>query len=195
MGRHDAFAAGQLGRYWTEGSIFCLELPEAWDAATVSRAARKQSGVLRALCSHLGGAGIAPRDGGTECASITPSDVWGIAPRDGGTELEGALTAAAAGVSPRDGGTTDPGEKPTDRASPPRYDIAGILERDRRFVWHPYTSLQDPDPPLIAVAAEDEFLILADGRRVIDAISSWWTILHGHRHPVLLAALREAAGA
>ena len=45
----------------------------------------------------------------------------------------------------------------------------------------------------MAVAAEDEFLCLADGRRVIDGISSWWTILHGHRHPVLMAALDEAA--
>jgi adenosylmethionine-8-amino-7-oxononanoate aminotransferase len=67
-----------------------------------------------------------------------------------------------------------------------------LLERDRRCVWHPYTSLLDPDPPLVSVAAQDEFLWLADGRRVIDGISSWWTILHGHRHPTLMAALREA---
>src|SRR5207249_8737021 len=69
---------------------------------------------------------------------------------------------------------------------------SAILERDRRCVWHPYTSLGDPDPPLVSVAAQDEFLWLADGRRVIDAISSWWTILHGHRHPLLMAALSEA---
>ncbi len=80
------------------------------------------------------------------------------------------------------------------RFTPPRGSIApDILERDQRFVWHPYTSLRDPDLPLVAVAAEDEFLWLADGRRVIDGISSWWTILHGHRHPVLTAALQEAA--
>jgi adenosylmethionine-8-amino-7-oxononanoate aminotransferase len=46
---------------------------------------------------------------------------------------------------------------------------------------------------LLCAGAQDEFLYLADGRRVIDGISSWWTILHGHRHPVLMAALREAA--
>jgi adenosylmethionine-8-amino-7-oxononanoate aminotransferase len=68
-----------------------------------------------------------------------------------------------------------------------------LLERDRQSVWHPYTSLRDPDPPLVSVGAHDEFLELSDGRRVIDAISSWWTILHGHRHPVLMAALREAS--
>ncbi len=34
-------------------------------------------------------------------------------------------------------------------------------------------------------------LELADGRRVIDAMASWWAVLHGYRHPVLDAALRE----
>ena len=80
-------------------------------------------------------------------------------------------------------------------ATPPPQDGADLRERDARAVWHPYTSLRETEPPLVAHAAQDEFLDLADGRRVIDAISSWWTILHGHRHPVLMAALREAAAA
>ena len=63
----------------------------------------------------------------------------------------------------------------------------------RRCVWHPYTPLVGADEPLVCVGAEDEFLHLADGRRVIDAISSWWTILHGHRHPPLMDALAEAS--
>jgi adenosylmethionine-8-amino-7-oxononanoate aminotransferase len=74
-------------------------------------------------------------------------------------------------------------------------DVGDLLERDGRHVWHPYTSLRESDPPLVAQGAQDEYIQLADGRRVIDAISSWWTILHGHRHPVLLAALAEAAAA
>ena len=40
-----------------------------------------------------------------------------------------------------------------------------LLSRDRRSVWHPYTPLLDPDEPLPVVAAQDEFLTLADGRR------------------------------
>ncbi len=75
---------------------------------------------------------------------------------------------------------------------PPTDTTAEWVARDRRAVWHPYTSLAEPDAPLVAVAAQDEFITLADGRRVIDGISSWWTILHGHRHPVLLEALRQA---
>jgi adenosylmethionine-8-amino-7-oxononanoate aminotransferase len=68
-----------------------------------------------------------------------------------------------------------------------------LVERDRMAVWHPYTALGDADAPLVCTAAQDEFLHLEDGRRVIDAISSWWTILHGHRHPVLLEALAQAS--
>ena len=67
-----------------------------------------------------------------------------------------------------------------------------LLERDRNAIWHPYTSLREPDPPLECVGAQDEFLFL-DGRKVIDGISSWWTILHGHWDPVLMTALNEAA--
>ena len=64
--------------------------------------------------------------------------------------------------------------------------------RDRKALWHPYTSLEDPIAPLPVVAAEAEFLELADGRKIIDAISSWWTTLHGHRYPPLMEALAQA---
>jgi len=67
-----------------------------------------------------------------------------------------------------------------------------IWESDHALVWHPYTSLRDADRPLQVVGAEDEFLYLADGRRIIDGISSWWTILHGHRDARLMSALHEA---
>lgn len=59
-------------------------------------------------------------------------------------------------------------------------------------VWHPYTPLQAVDPPLPVIAAHDEFLSLADGRTLIDGISSWWTILHGHRPPAIMRAIRAA---
>lgn len=66
------------------------------------------------------------------------------------------------------------------------------VRRDQQAIWHPYTSLQPADPPLVITGANDEFLYLANGRRVIDAISSWWTILFGHRDPVLVRALTQA---
>jgi adenosylmethionine-8-amino-7-oxononanoate aminotransferase len=70
---------------------------------------------------------------------------------------------------------------------------AALTHRDRVSLWHPYTSLADPIPPLPVIAAEREFLYPAEGRPLIDAVSSWWTILHGHRHPPLVKALKDAA--
>ena len=46
-------------------------------------------------------------------------------------------------------------------------------------------------PPLPVVAGEGCELVLADGRRVLDGISSWWTCVHGHNHPKLMDALRR----
>lgn len=68
-----------------------------------------------------------------------------------------------------------------------------LLNRDAHFVWHPYTPLRGADAPLPVIGAENEFLDLADGRRLIDGISSWWTILHGHRVPRLMHAMKKAS--
>lgn len=62
-------------------------------------------------------------------------------------------------------------------------------------VWHPFTqhALRSRFPKI--VRTEGAYLIAEDGRRIIDAISSWWVITHGHRHPHIVAALRSAAEA
>lgn len=61
-------------------------------------------------------------------------------------------------------------------------------------VWHPFTQhgLQEPIPRVIR--AEGAVLHTPDGRRVIDAISSWWVTTHGHCHPRIVAAIAEQAG-
>ena len=51
----------------------------------------------------------------------------------------------------------------------------------------------EPQPRKI-IAAEGAFLIDEDGRSILDAISSWWVITHGHRHPRIVEAIRDAAG-
>jgi adenosylmethionine---8-amino-7-oxononanoate aminotransferase len=71
---------------------------------------------------------------------------------------------------------------------------AGFLHAmDTAAVWHPYTPLRSTDLPLPCASAADEFLYLLDGRTIVDAISSWWTILHGHRRPELINSLARAA--
>src|ERR1700675_1574328 len=58
-------------------------------------------------------------------------------------------------------------------------------------IWHPFTNeLLDP-APIRVTHAEGVFLHTADGRKIIDAISSWWVNLHGHANPRISAAIAE----
>ena len=65
---------------------------------------------------------------------------------------------------------------------------------DRAHVWHPYTQMATAPPPLAVARAAGVWLETADGRRVLDGISSWWVNLHGHSHPRLVRALTEQLG-
>jgi adenosylmethionine---8-amino-7-oxononanoate aminotransferase len=60
-------------------------------------------------------------------------------------------------------------------------------------IWHPFTNAGLDPPPLHVVRAEGVWLHLADGRRVLDAISSWWVNLHGHANPRIAAAIAAQA--
>ena len=74
-------------------------------------------------------------------------------------------------------------------------DWSDRLALDRAHVWHPFTQMQvhEADPPMPLVGAEGCDLLLANGERVLDGISSWWTCLHGHGHPRLVSALERQA--
>lgn len=61
-------------------------------------------------------------------------------------------------------------------------------------VWHPFTQHGLGDPVPLVTRAEGAALYTADGRRVIDAISSWWVTTHGHCHPRIVEAIRAQAG-
>jgi adenosylmethionine-8-amino-7-oxononanoate aminotransferase len=56
-------------------------------------------------------------------------------------------------------------------------------------VWHPFTQHGLGEPIPLVTHAEGAALHTADGRRVIDAISSWWVTTHGHCHPRIMAAI------
>jgi adenosylmethionine-8-amino-7-oxononanoate aminotransferase len=60
-------------------------------------------------------------------------------------------------------------------------------------IWHPFTQhgLEEPIPPV--TRAEGAALYTADGRRIVDAISSWWVTTHGHCHPRIMGAIRAQA--
>ncbi len=60
-----------------------------------------------------------------------------------------------------------------------------LTQRDRNVIWHPYTAQKYRPDPIPIVKGEGIFLIGEDGRRYIDAISSWWVTIHGHGHPYI----------
>jgi len=72
--------------------------------------------------------------------------------------------------------------------------MSDLVERDRRVVWHPYAS-PDAGPnssPLFPVESTSGVRIrLEDGRELIDGMSSWWSAIHGYRHPHIEAALKR----
>jgi adenosylmethionine---8-amino-7-oxononanoate aminotransferase len=64
---------------------------------------------------------------------------------------------------------------------------------DAAHLWHPYSTIgAEAVPPVVAVGARGAYLTLIHGGdpvEVLDAMSSWWTAIHGHGHPVLDAAM------
>ncbi len=71
-----------------------------------------------------------------------------------------------------------------------------IAELDKRHLWHPFTPMLEwcAEEPLVIERAEGTDLIGGDGRRYIDGVSSLWCNVHGHRHPLIDAAIREQLG-
>ncbi|MFY1693432.1 adenosylmethionine--8-amino-7-oxononanoate transaminase [Plantactinospora sp. WMMB782] len=71
---------------------------------------------------------------------------------------------------------------------------AQIVEADRAHVWHPYAPMPARTDPYVVSGAEGVRLRLADGRELVDGMSSWWAAIHGYRHPVLDAAVTDQLG-
>ncbi|MBD2796987.1 adenosylmethionine--8-amino-7-oxononanoate transaminase [Xenorhabdus sp. 18] len=65
------------------------------------------------------------------------------------------------------------------------------LEFDQHHIWHPYTSMTHPLPTYPVVSASGVELVLSDGRKLIDGMSSWWAAIHGYNHPLLNEAAKS----
>ena len=70
-----------------------------------------------------------------------------------------------------------------------------LLELDRAHVWHPYSAMGGDHPVYPVVSASGVRLKLADGRELIDGMSSWWCAIHGYNHPAMNHALTSQLAA
>jgi adenosylmethionine-8-amino-7-oxononanoate aminotransferase len=60
-----------------------------------------------------------------------------------------------------------------------------LTERDQRHIWHPYTQMHTAAPAIPIVRGSGAYLFDEQGKRYLDAVSSWWVTLHGHAHPYI----------
>src|ERR671918_148613 len=72
-------------------------------------------------------------------------------------------------------------------------DYNTLKQLDHRYLWHPFTQMQEwmGEEPCIISEGEGCELIDADGRRYLDGVSSLWCNVHGHRHPAIDGAVRD----
>ncbi|HEV7232451.1 MAG TPA: adenosylmethionine--8-amino-7-oxononanoate transaminase [Bacteroidia bacterium] len=68
-----------------------------------------------------------------------------------------------------------------------------LSTRDSSIIWHPYTQMHTALPPIGIVSGKGAWLYEESGKRYLDAISSWWTNLHGHSHPYLAEKIHAQA--
>jgi adenosylmethionine-8-amino-7-oxononanoate aminotransferase len=68
-----------------------------------------------------------------------------------------------------------------------------LSQRDQKHIWHPYTQMQTAKAPIAIVKGQGTELVDDQGKVYIDAISSWWTNLHGHGHPYIASRIAQQA--
>lgn len=68
-----------------------------------------------------------------------------------------------------------------------------ILDLDSQHTWHPYNSLPSKTTILAVKKTFEQTIVLEDGRELTDAMSSWWSAIHGYNHPKLIQALKTQA--
>jgi len=69
--------------------------------------------------------------------------------------------------------------------------VKNLSERDSQVLFHPFTVFNSKGRNIPVIGGEKEFIITEDGRRIIDAVSSWWLNLHGHNHPYINQKIKE----
>ena len=167
LGPKDDYAVQEISKRHPAIPVFSIALPNSWDQKGLEEAKDSQSELLSQLyLRYLSLKGMTwPGTASFDSPKNVPDS----------SELQESYKSRFAWTNRQTSSLT-----------------TSLLDFDKKCLWHPYTSLQESEPPIIVSNAHEEFLCLVEGGRLIDGISSWWTILHGHRHPVLMSALKSA---
>ncbi len=72
-------------------------------------------------------------------------------------------------------------------------EINGLSEKDKQFIWHPYTHINSTPAAIPIVKGEKAILYDEQGNRYIDGISSWWVNIHGHGNKYIAKKIYEQA--
>ena len=67
------------------------------------------------------------------------------------------------------------------------------LDYDSQHIWHPYSRINRPEKNYPVVSANRCSIKLADGRVLVDGMSSWWAVIHGYNHPHIVSAIQDQA--
>lgn len=67
------------------------------------------------------------------------------------------------------------------------------MQKDVSPIWHPMTQHALTGPEIHIERAEGSYLYASDDREIIDGISSWWVVTHGHCHPKIVRAVQDQA--
>ncbi|SFQ29874.1 adenosylmethionine--8-amino-7-oxononanoate transaminase [Parafilimonas terrae] len=68
-----------------------------------------------------------------------------------------------------------------------------LIERDRKYIWHPFTPQKNMNAPVAITKAKDSYLFDENGNAYIDAISSWWVNIHGHSNEYIAQKIYDQA--
>jgi len=68
-----------------------------------------------------------------------------------------------------------------------------LAQSDRKYIWHPFTQEKNLKEPVVITKGEGAYLYDVNGKKYFDAISSWWTNIHGHAQPDIAKAIAEQA--
>lgn len=68
-----------------------------------------------------------------------------------------------------------------------------MMPKAKSPIWHPFTQHALQRDMVKVVRGEGAYLYTEDGRRIIDAIASWWVVTHGHCHPYIVSAIQKQA--